>query len=207
MVHRRELDGTELMFGVHGALWGNAMTWWDHDTGSIWSQPIGEAIVGPRAGARLELFPSTFTTWGAWRESYPDTIALDVPAGTTRFDLDGLLIVVDFTSDTSAYRVEDLRRIGVANDVVAGLEIAVVIDPENPQRWSVFSRRLDATTVVLEIRGDALVDAGTGTTWDPVRGIGLAGPLAGEILDLLPGFTSFPGDYPTFFPEGRVWQP
>ena len=207
MVHRRELDGHELMFGVHGALWGNAMTWWDHDTGSIWSQPIGEAIAGPRLGAKLELFPSTFTTWGAWRESHPTTLALDVPAGITGFDLGELVIVVDFTGETAAYRVEDLRRFGVVNDIVAGLEIAVVVDPGDAQRWWVFSRRLDDRTVRLEVRDSTLIDVGTETTWDPVRGIGIHGPLAGEILDLLPGFTSFPGDYPTFFPDGRVWQP
>jgi hypothetical protein len=42
MVHRRELNGTVLVLGNQGALWGNAMTWWDHGTGSIWSQPIVE---------------------------------------------------------------------------------------------------------------------------------------------------------------------
>jgi hypothetical protein len=207
MVHRRELDGLVLMFGVHGALWGNAMTWWDHDTGSIWSQPIGEAIAGPRKGATLELYPSTFTTWGAWSDAHPGTLALDVPAGNTGFDLDDLYLVVDFTSEAVAYPVGDLRSAGLANDVVAGLEIAIVLDPSDQQRWAVFSRRLDAQTLTLEIAGRELRDAETGTIWDPVRGIALDGPLQGEILDLLPGFTSFPGDYPTFWPDGRVWQP
>ena len=77
MVHRREIDGEELVFGNQGALWGNAMTWWDHGTGSIWSQPIAEAILGPRKGDRLELFPSTLTRWGPWREAHPETLALD----------------------------------------------------------------------------------------------------------------------------------
>ncbi len=31
-------------------------------------------------------------------------------------------------------------------------------------------------------------------------------PLEGEILDKLPALTSFPGDFDTFWPEGRVWQ-
>lgn len=48
MVHRRELDGAEIVFGNQGALYKDAMTWWDHDTGSVWSQPTGEAILGPR---------------------------------------------------------------------------------------------------------------------------------------------------------------
>jgi hypothetical protein len=32
MVHRREVEGETLNFGIQGALWGNAMTWWDHES-------------------------------------------------------------------------------------------------------------------------------------------------------------------------------
>ena len=207
MVHRRQLDGQTLVFGVHGALWGNAMTWWDHDTGSIWSQPIGEAIAGPRKGAKLEAFPVNFTTWDAWRGAHPQTLAMDVEAGITAFDLEEMLIVVDFGTEAAAYPVTDLQRLGVINDEVAGVKIAVVSDPANPVRWSVLSRMLDDQVVDLEVRDGLLIDVGTGSVWDPVRGLGREGPLADEILDSLPGFTVFPGDYATFFPDGRVWKP
>lgn len=207
MVHRREVEGETLIFGVHGALWGNAMTWWDHDTGSIWSQPLGEAIVGPRKGQSLELLPMSFTTWDAWVDANPRTLALDVPGGVTGFALEDLYIVVDFGSDAVAYPVELIQELGVINDVVAGLEIAVVGDPADPQRWKVFSRRLDDQVVTLTRDGQNLVDVETGTQWDPTRGIGREGPLRGEILDTMPALTSFPGDYDTFWPDGTVWQP
>ena len=207
MVHRRELGGQTLVFGNHGALWGNAMTWWDHDTGSIWSQPLGEAIAGPRKGARLEAFPVTFTTWDAWHDAHPETLALDAPAGRTGFDLERLVIVVDFATGAAAYSVLDVQSMGVINDVVAGLEIAVVSDPDDPQRWSVLSRRLDTQVVELEVRDGQLVDVGTGSVWDPVRGLGREGPFAGDVLNQLPGFTAFPDDFDTFWPDGRVWQP
>jgi hypothetical protein len=207
MVHRRELEGQTLVFGNHGALWGNAMTWWDHDTGSIWSQPLGEAIAGPRKGAKLEAFPVTFTTWGAWVEAHPGTLALDAPAGPSGFALEELLIVVDFGAETAAYAAVDVQRLGVINDVVAGVDIAVVSDPADPQRWSVLSRRLDVDVVELRLLGDEIVDVATGSVWDPVRGLAVSGPRQGEILNALPGFTSFPGDFDTFWPDGRVWQP
>ncbi|MGI9644183.1 MAG: DUF3179 domain-containing (seleno)protein [Ilumatobacteraceae bacterium] len=215
LVHRRELDGEPVVFGVQGALWLNAMTWWDHDTGSIWSQPLGEAIAGPLTGRTVELLPSEFTTWSAWRAGHPDTLALDVDAGPTGFDLADLFIVVDFGEDVRAYPVSDVRQVGVANDVVAGLEIAVVSDPADPDRWAVFSRRVGGDTIVeLEVVGSELRDRVTGTTFDPIRGIGLRGDLADEILDRLPAFTTFPGGGPTrvpifeaFWPEGTVWRP
>ena len=52
-----------------------------------------------------------------------------------------------------------------------------------------------------------IIDRETGTTWDPVRGLGIGGALSGEHLGVLPGFTIFPEDFGTFWPEGRVWQP
>ena len=207
MVHRRELKGEELVFGNHGALYQNAMTWWDHTTGSVWSQPLGEAIAGPLKGERLELLPSTLTRWDDWLAAHPGTVALDAGGGGGGFDLDSMVLVVDFTTDVAAFPVRDLREVGVANTSVAGLELAVVLDPASQDRWSVLSRLLDDRVVTLAIDGDRVVDTGTGTVWDPVRGRALEGPLAGEILDLLPGFTAFPGDYEEFWPGGRVWQP
>jgi len=207
LVHRRELDGKELVFGNQGALWGNAMTWWDHDTGSIWSQPLGEAIAGPRRGKTLELLPSTLTTWDAWRQAHPDSLALNARGGSSGFDLDRLVLVVDFGRETVAYPVEELQERGPANDIVAGEPIAVVLDPADDQRWSIFSRVVGDRVLTFEVIDRTLRDVETGTIWDPVRGRGLQGPLQSEQLDLLPGFTSFPDDYFTFWPDGRVWPP
>lgn len=207
MVHRREIDGEELVFGVHGALWGNAMTWWDHSTGSVWSQPLGEAILGPRKGDTVELLTSEFTTWGAWRAEHPDTLALDAEGGPSSFDLTDFLLVVDFGDEARGYPVRDLRQVGVVNEQVAGVDIAVVSDPSDPDRWKVFSRRVGDVVVELAVDGELLVDRVTGSTFEPLRGFGESGPLQGEILDQLPGFTSFPGDFPTFWPDGTLWQP
>ena len=52
------------------------MTWYDHATGSVWSQPLGAAIAGPQVGRRLALLPAQFTTWGQWRAAYPHTLLL-----------------------------------------------------------------------------------------------------------------------------------
>ena len=207
MVHRRQVGDETLIFGVHGALWGNAMTWWDHSTGSVWSQPLGEAIAGPRKGQKVELESALFTTWAAWRELYPQTLALDAPAGPSAFDLTEFLVVVDFDADARGYSIPDLRQVGVVNDTVAGVDIAVISDPTNPERWAVFSRQLDTTTVELEISDDVLRDVITGTTFDPIRGVALSGPLVGQDLNLLPALTSFPGDFDSFWPDAEIWEP
>ena len=112
MVHRRQVGNETLIFGVQGALWGNAMTWWDHSTGSIWSQPLGEAIAGPRKGQTVELLSSQFTTWAAWVDAHPDTLALAVDAGPSRFDLGDFYLVVDFTEEVRAYHDPIAEKVG-----------------------------------------------------------------------------------------------
>jgi len=205
MVHRREIEERPLVLGNQGDLFGNAMTWWDHETGSVWSQPLGEAILGPLTGMTLELLPSTLTTWGDWRASHPETVALDVPGWRTGFHLEDMAIVVDRGNATTAYAVPALQETGVVNDVVGGMEIAVVIDPAKPDRWAVFSRRLDGDIVELELRAEGLTDVATGTVFDAFLGLGLSGPLSDQSLDKLPAFTSFPEDYERFFPNGKSW--
>lgn len=209
MVHRRTSNDTELVFGNQGALWGNAMTWWDTDTGSVWSQPLGEAILGPRTGERLELLPSSLGTWGDWQAAHPDTLALDVPSGADGFDLEQMAIVVELAAESVAVPVPELRLEPVANHDVGGAPVAVVLQP-GTDRWTVFSRRLDTDVVELALIDGALValDAdgaagGDARRFDPETGLALDG--GEESLDQLPGFTSFPADYTTFFPDGAFW--
>ena len=192
------------MLGNHGALWGNAMTWWDHETGSVWSQPLGEAILGPLTGTRLELLSSTLTTWDEWRSLHPATLALDAPGGQSRFDaesLDTVAVVVEFGDDSMAFPLPDVRIAGVANTDVGDTPVAVVVDPET-DGWAVFSRRLDDRVVELELVGGVLQEVGGGLRFDAGLGVGIGG---GQSLDPLPGFTSFPRDYGTFWPDGTFW--
>lgn len=202
MVHRREIGGEEVVFGNQGALYLRAMTWWDHDTGSVWTQPRGEAIAGPRKGERLELVPSRLTRWDEWRRAHPDTLALDAHGGHSGFDLKDMAVVVDLGDEAVAFPVPEVAEAGVANETVAGVEVAVVVVGND---WTVFSRRLDDRILMFARRDGDLVDRRTGTVWDPVRGLARSGPLKGTVLDQLPGFTSFVDDFRNHFPEGRVW--
>lgn len=205
MVHRRELNGQVLVFGNQGALWGNAMTWFDHDTGTVWSQPLGEAIVGERKGARLELMAVQLSSWGTWRETHPQTLALDAPARNARFRLETMSIVVDFKTEVGVYSVSALSNQGPANDIVAGVPIAVVLDPEAEDRWVVFVRSIGDQVLTLDREGDRIVDRETGTVWDVTNGRALEGPLKGEFLAILPSFTAFESDARTFWPDARYW--
>lgn len=104
LVHERRIDGTPAVFGNQGALYRGAMTWYDHASGSVWSQPLGAAIAGPRRGQTLRLLPSQLTTWQAWREAHPATLALTVsePALPFRGRQPGAEHIVGIVTDDGA---------------------------------------------------------------------------------------------------------
>jgi hypothetical protein len=194
-----------VVFGNQGALWGNAMTWWDHSTGSIWSQPLGEAILGPRKGDELELVASQLTRWGNWKAQHPRTLAMDAPGGSSGFLVELMSVVVDFGEEVGVYPIARVAKDGPANDEIADVPIAVVVDPTDWTRWSVLHRYIDDRVLTLELEGDSIVDAETGTIWDPANGRAVEGPLEGKFLDPLPGFTAYQPDAETFFPDAGYW--
>ena len=63
-------------FGVSGLLYNSDLLLYDRQTGSLWSQIMGQAISGPFKGITMNLLPSSHTTWRDWRARYPDTLAL-----------------------------------------------------------------------------------------------------------------------------------
>ena len=192
MVHRRELEGELIWFGNQGGLWGNAMTWFDHATGSVWSQPLGLAIAGSRRGQRLDLLPSLLTSWGAWREAYPDTVALNVRGGSSGFDRQSMVIVVELEGAAVAYPVPALRRHGVINDEPAGVPISAVVDPRAPDRWNVFSRRTGSGVVELTVHEQGIHDPRSDTLWDATTGLVRRGASGAQPLLRIPALSSFP---------------
>lgn len=205
MVYRRVVDGREIVLGNQGALCNEAMTWWDHDTGSVWSQPTGEAIAGPRRGKSLELVPSTLTTWRSWRERHPQTIALKQRARPGHYRLGELMIGVTVLGDTAGYSVERIRDAGTVNDEVGGTPIAVTIDPADPDTWTVVSRLLGDRVVSLVRRDDAIADADTGEVWSHGPDGALHTERGESRLGPLPAFTVHPKDFHGIWPAGRIW--
>lgn len=56
---------------------------YDRSTNSLWSQLLGEPIVGPLVGSgvKLELFAVALTTWEEWLQEHPDTLVLSLDTG------------------------------------------------------------------------------------------------------------------------------
>jgi hypothetical protein len=186
----------------------NAMTWYDHETESIWSQPVGLAFRGPLKGTQLELLPFKLTTWSNWLENYPDTLVMinDVSRlGSARqgFRPDFVIgLVLD--NIAKAYYYEDVAAVSVVNDQLG--TTPVVVWAENSD-YTAYVRQLGDQTLSFIQEGDAIVDQETGSTWDLQRGLAKTGPLEGQGLQAVPSLSSYDWAFKDFYPRADFFQP
>lgn len=88
IVFDRRVDGETQEFGVSGKLWQSNLLMYnragDEKNESLWSQVLGEAVVGVHTGKKLSVVRSDIVRWGEWRKAHPDTLALSRETGAFR---------------------------------------------------------------------------------------------------------------------------
>ncbi len=154
-MYSRNIENRERFFGVSGLLYRSNVLMYDRGTSSLWSQIKGEAVVGPMTGSRLEILPSRLTTWGKWREQYPESLVLSTDTGYARdytkdpyldyyqkpkgfwsfFKLGPgeqekeLVVGIELDGKTRAYPLEMVRERGEILDSFAGVKVTLKFDP------------------------------------------------------------------------------
>jgi len=82
------VDGTTYEFGVSGLLWQSNLLMYNRTANeedeSLWSQVLGEAVLGQAIGKKLGIIPSDSVTYGGWKKQNPDTKVLSRDTGATR---------------------------------------------------------------------------------------------------------------------------
>lgn len=81
---RPTIDGELLDFGTSGKLYRSNLVMYDRQTGSLWPQALGQAVVGPLTGTELVQLAAQMVSWGDWRDAHPDGLVLTPPAGVDR---------------------------------------------------------------------------------------------------------------------------
>jgi len=79
------VKGKRVEFGTSGKLWKSNLVMYDRLTDSLWSQVLGEAIVGEMTGTQLKTLPSDQVLYGNWKKEHPDGEVLSRDTGATRF--------------------------------------------------------------------------------------------------------------------------
>jgi hypothetical protein len=208
-VHDRRIDGETQVFGNAGTLYMNAMTWYDHGTQSIWSQPWGRAIEGSLEGIQLTVLPSQVTTWKSWRAEHPDTLALAngvgnmEPASKQRFRTDFVIgLILD--NQTKAYYFKEAEAAGVINDRVGDIPVVVWAAGDN---FHAYVSQIGDRTLTFRAQGETLIDEETGSTWDIGQGRAVQGPLKGKVLRSVPRSTAYDWAWQDFYPESEFYTP
>ena len=79
-MYSAKINGEPTTFGTSGLLYRSNKLMYDRATNSLWSQLLGEPVIGPLAdsGIKLDLFPVLITTWEEWVAEHPDTTVLSL---------------------------------------------------------------------------------------------------------------------------------
>ncbi len=187
----------------------NAMTWWDHQTNSVWSQPWGRAIAGSLKGTELELIPSQLVPWRTWRQAHPDTLALKVEGGRLRREgfFDGYVIGVSLGDSATAFPYDLAAQTRVINDTVGPYPVVVVVNPDTRAVFVALRQAGDDARVLTFVERDGVVqDQETGSTWQMDRGVAVDGPLTRQILRTVPYIPAFPEAWRDFCPNSRWYE-
>ena len=227
-MYSREINDQVLEFGVSGKLIMNVLVMYDRQTDSLWSQLLGEAVQGEFKGQKLEFLPSWQTTWEDWKARHPDTLALvkgyrgdrdpyddyydSYAAGVIgetfeddRLGTKDFVVGVSLGDKAAAYPFRTLSEEPVVNDILDGVPILVIFDPQNAS-GVVFEREVAGRTLTFRPNGELqLRDEETGTSWDALTGEALAGELQGTSLERVKSTGSFWFGWKDFYPETEVY--
>ena len=88
IVFERKVNGVAEEFGVSGRLWQSNLLMYNRSANvadeSLWSQVLGEAVVGVHTGTKLKIVRSDVVRWGEWKEAHRDTVVLSQNTGASR---------------------------------------------------------------------------------------------------------------------------
>lgn len=79
------VQGERVEFGTSGKLWNSNLVMYDRKTDSLWSQILGEAVVGEMTGVSLKVLPSDMMRYENFKKIYPKGHVLSKETGATRF--------------------------------------------------------------------------------------------------------------------------
>jgi len=88
IVFDRRVDGEVQEFGVSGRLWQSNLLMYNRAGNekdeSLWSQVLGEAVLGVNTGQKLTIVRSDIVRFGVWKRAHPNTKVLSQDTGAVR---------------------------------------------------------------------------------------------------------------------------
>jgi hypothetical protein len=220
-------------FGVSGLLYNSNLIAYDRETDSNWAQMLNLCVNGELAGEKAKVIHVIETTWGTWKELYPQSLMLSTDTGfSSNYAIypygdyktsDNLIFSVD-NLDGRLHKKErvhgiiigDFTKVFVINSFTNFIEVInetfnevpiVVAGSAGKNFASAFERRLDdGTELIFEPVDNALpvvMKDNEGTNWD-IFGNGVSGPREGTKLKPLSSYTAYWFAWAAFHPGAEI---
>jgi hypothetical protein len=125
---RPMMNGKTLTFGTSGKLYHSNLVMYDRQTNSFWPQVLGEAVVGPLTGTKLDFVATQILSWQDWRNEHPDGLVLSQKTGFARdygvnpyggYDSSGFPFLFDGEPDDRLHPLARVLGIAAGGDLVA----------------------------------------------------------------------------------------
>ena len=229
-VFNRTISGNVVEFGTSGKLYNNNLVMYDRLSGSLWSQALGEGIVGTHAGESLKRFPFDLAYWKDWKQLYPNSVVLSTDTGFTRpygvdpygdyytsdqlffpisnldkrLGLKEMVVGLDNEGQYKAYVLNQIESSKIINDKVGNKSIVL---------FSLYPRMIRAYSPIINSKAldfqynastNKIIDKQTGSEWN-FDGLAVNGQLKGKQLTRLPFDEGFWFSWSAFHPQTRIY--
>lgn len=229
-VFNRTVNGQTVEFGTSGKLYNSNLVMYDRTSNSLWSQALGQAIVGKHAGVKLDRIPFDVAFWKEWKQLYPATKVLSRDTGSTRpygadpygnyytsselffpvsnkddrLGLKEIIVGLENGGQFKAYKLQQIEDDKVINDIISGKSIALF--SLHPFMARVFISTLDGQNVEFQFdkNSSKITDIQTGSEWN-FDGTAISGPMKGKQLTRLPFDEGFWFEWVAFHPDTALY--
>jgi Protein of unknown function (DUF3179) len=229
-VFNRTIDGQTVDFGTSGKLYNSNLVMYDRTSKTLWSQALGQAIVGKYAGLKLDRIPFDVAFWKEWKQLYPDTKVLSRDTGSTRpygadpygdyytngdlffpvsnrddrLDLKEIVVGLENGGQYKAYKLQQIEDTKVINDEINGE--SVVLISLHPAMARAFDSKIDGQKLEFQYDNNStrITDRQSGSEWN-LEGISTEGPMKGKQLSRLPFDEGFWFEWVAFHPETALY--
>ena len=164
--------GIDVTFGVSGLLYFSNMLMFDDTTFTLWSQLIGEGLVGDMTGDHLIRYPAQIVGFAEARAAEPDALVLSQDTGFRRsYGQNPYVGYDEIGSPAFLFR-------GPSDGRLAPKERVITVDGGEPVAYP-FDHLRDARVVHDAIAGDAVV-----AFWAPGTATALGAPSIAGAEDI-----------------------
>jgi hypothetical protein len=204
---------------------------YDRSSKSLWSQALGEGIVGNYTGIKLDRMPFDVAYWKDWKDLYPNSKVLSRDTGSARpygadpygdyyinpdilFQISNkdnrlgpkeIIVGLETNGEYKAYKIQDIQRQKVINDQINNE--SVTLFSLYPLMVRVFDPVVNGQTLIFEYNSSnqTITDKQTRSQWN-IEGKSVEGQFEGMQLSRLPFDEGFWFEWAAFHPGTDIYR-